>query len=424
MAPEPPPRCSSGGSPDTAPDTSSTRRGYLAAVGATATVLAGCVASPAGSGDAAGADGLAEEATAQFRVNLGRHGYREVTAPDAVERDWTLDDVNPGEHTAAKASAVPTPSGDVVLAGDSGLVYRVSPDGEVRWRAATDPSVRGIHGTPAVANGTVYVGAYEGTLYAFDLETGIREWKANLGDAIGSSPLYHRGRVFIAVEYYTPSGSLFAVDAASGDVAWEDDRITDHPHSSPAIDEATGTLVVGSNDGYLYAWDYPALEFAWRFETGAAIKGPVATYDGAAFVGSWDHHVYRVDLESGEEEWAFEADDMVMSGPGVDTARDTVYVGSHDDNLYAVDADTGEAEWTFGTDGWLIGCPAVTEGSVLVGSYDGNCYCVEKTNGEERWRAAGNGWVTSTPLVHDGAVYFTDRATGERAGSLYRYTGA
>ncbi|HKJ59577.1 MAG TPA: PQQ-binding-like beta-propeller repeat protein, partial [Halobacteriales archaeon] len=306
------------------------RRSFLAGAGAAAAGLAGCTA-PADRG------ALDSTATAQFRVTPDRHGFRDVAAPDAVERAWRLPDVNVGEHTAAKASPLPTPSGDLVVPGDSGLLYRVSPGGDVRWRAATDPSVRGIHGTPAIANGSVYVGAYDGTLYAFDLATGVREWRTKLGDAIGSSPLYLDGRLFVAVEYYAPSGSLFSVDAATGEVVWEDDRPTDHPHSSPAIDDETGTLVVGSNDGYLYAWDYPGLEFAWRFETGDAIKGPIATHDGAAFVGSWDHHVYRVDLESGAADWAFEAGDKVMSGPGVDDDGGTVYVGSHDESLYALD---------------------------------------------------------------------------------------
>ena len=389
------------------------RRSFLAGAGAAAAGLAGCTAP-----DARGA--LDSTPSAQFRVTAGRHGFRDVAAPDAIERAWRLPDVNVGEHTAAKASPLPTPSGDLVVPGDSGLVYRVSPDGDVRWRAATDPSVRGIHGTPAIANGTVYVGAYDGTLYAFDLTTGIREWKTTLGDAIGSSPLYHDGQLYVAVEYFTPSGALFVVDAASGDVVWEDQRVTDHPHSSPAVDAETGTLVVGSNDGYLYAWDHPDLEFAWRFETGDAIKGPVATVDGAAFFGSWDHRVYRVDLAAGTEDWSFEADGKVMSGPGIDDDRRTVYVGSHDGSLYALDVETGEPRWSFETDGLLIGCPAVTRDDVLVGSYDGRCYCVEKATGEERWRAEASGWVTSTPLVHDGAVYFTDRATAERSGGLYK----
>ena len=416
---------------DCGPPRRSSRRRFLASAGTLAGVvaagsagLAGCVA-PAARGES-----LDESASAQFRVTLGRHGYRDVRAPSTVERAWRLPDVNVGEHTAAKASPLPTPSGDLIVPGDSGLLYRVTPEGEIRWQAATDPSVRGIHGTPAIANGTVYVGAYEGTLYAFDLATGIREWKTDLGDAIGSSPLYHDGRLYIGVEYYDPSGAIFAVDAASGDVAWEDQRVTDHPHSSPAIDEGTGTIVMGSNDGSLYAWDYPdpaagsEPTFAWRFATDGAIKGPIATHDGAAFFGSWDNNVYRVDLETGEEDWSFRAGDMVMSGPGIDAASGTIYVGSHDDHLHALDAGTGEARWSFETDGWLIGCPAVTDSSVLVGSYDGNCYCVETSSGEERWRAPATGWVTSTPLVHDGAVYFTDRATEERSGGLYKYAPA
>jgi len=245
-----------------------------------------------------------------------------------------------------------------------------------------------------------------------------------LGDAIGSSPVYHEGRLFVGVEYYTPSGAIFGVDAGSGEVLWSDQRPTDQPHSSPAIDHGAGKLVMGSNDGTLYAWEYPSLDFAWAFPTGRPIKGPIATYDGAAFFGSWDHNVYRVDLQTGGEDWSFRAHDKVMSGPGVDGASGTVFVGSHDDNLYALDAATGEADWSFETDGLLLGCPSVTDESVLVGSYDGYCYCVEKGTGAERWRAAGNGWVTSTPLVDDGAVYFTDRATEERSGALYRYVTA
>jgi len=396
-------------------DHPSTRRRFLATTGAlTGAGLAGCVSSP-------GADTLDAAATSQFRVTLGRHGYRPVTAPDAVSLDWRLPSLNVGDHTAAKASAVPLPDGDVVVPGDSGLVYRVGPDGEVRWRGATDPSVRGIHGTPAVANGQVYVGAYEGSLYAFDATSGIQTWQARLGDAIGASPLYHDGTVYIAVEYYDPDGSLFAVDAATGEVTWSSDRPTNHPHSSPALDTQTGTLVVGSNDGNCYAWDHPSMDPAWVFETPDPIKGPIATHDGAAFFGSWDHHVYRVDLETGEADWSFETGDLVMSGPGIDPDGEVVYVGGHDRHLYALEVATGEPEWSFETGGWLLGCPAVTQDAVLVGSYDGNCYCVDRDTGEERWRATGGGWVTSTPLVREDAVYFTDRASVRRDGSLYRY---
>ncbi|NIS30966.1 MAG: PQQ-binding-like beta-propeller repeat protein, partial [Actinobacteria bacterium] len=79
-----------------------------------------------------------------------------------------------------------------MVPGDAGVLRRVTPDGEVAWATRVTGASRGMHGTPAIANGAVYVGAYDGALYAFDLETGERFWRRQLGDAIGSSPAYDR----------------------------------------------------------------------------------------------------------------------------------------------------------------------------------------------------------------------------------------
>jgi len=204
---------------------------------------------------------------------------------------------------------------------------------------------------------------------------------------------------------------MFGVDAVTGEVVWEDRRPTDHPHSTCALDREAERLVVGSNDGILYAWTYPDLTFAWAFETDDAIKGPIATYDGSAVFGSWDERVYRVALDDGTQEWAVETDGMVMSGPAVEAATDTVYIGSHDSRLRALDAATGNTRWTFDTGGRIVGCPTVAGDHVLVGSYDRTCYALEKLTGAERWAVDGVGYVTSAPTVVDGAVYFTDRAS-------------
>lgn len=407
------------------------RRTVLGAIGLAATGgVAGCLDAPRSTPGRIDDDGLpvSAVATASFRGGLPRRGVApDATVPDEPRIAWTIRDVNTGDHTAAKASPVATPDGDVVVPGDTGEVRRVTPGGDVVWTAVVEESTRGIHGTPTVANGTVYVGAYDGALYALDLDTGERFWRRTLGDAIGSSPGYHDGVVYIAVEYYEPSGAMFGVDAVTGEVVWEDRRPTDHPHSTCAIDRDAGRLVVGSNDGRLYAWTYPDLRFAWSFETGDAIKGPIAAADGSAFFGSWDGRVYRVALDDGTEEWAVETGGMVMSGPAVEAATGTVYVGGHDSRLRALDAASGDATWTFDAGGWLIGCPTVAGDAVLVGSYDRHCYALEKRTGEERWAVAGVGDVTSAPTVLDGAVYFTDRASAAHldggdgpTGGLYK----
>jgi outer membrane protein assembly factor BamB len=312
----------------------------------------------------------------------------------------------------------------VIVAADTGTVRRVTPDGTVAWTAGVDPTERGIHGTPAIANDTVYVGAYDGALYAFDLESGQRVWKCPLGDAIGSSPVYHNGVCYVAVEYYDPSGSVAAVDAETGEVVWFDDRPTDHPHSTIAIDPEAGRLVVGSNDGFCYAWTFPGLERAWRFETARAIKGPVAVHDGLAVFGSWDGHVYGVDLADGTERWAVETDEEVMSGPAIASGR-VAFVGNHAGTVFAIDIDTGAVRWERQTGGGVIGSLTATVDHVLVGSYDPHLYALDQTDGTVAWRHQGVGWATSAPFVIGDAIYYADRrASDAEPGNLYRLVPA
>lgn len=375
----------------------------------------------------------------QFRRSLERWGYYpDESVPDEVEIDWRLDDINVRDHSAAKASAVPLPNGDVVFPGDTGVLTAVSSDGEVRWRAETeDLHGRGVHGTPAVADGRLYVGDYEGILYAFDPEDGDELWRVDLGGSIGSSPLYHDGYLYVSVEYPDPEGSMFAVDAETGAVAWEDPehRPTDHPHSSPAIDLATGRMVVGSNDGILYCWEYPSLDFSWSFETHpdrsdsdndtrGQIKGPIATYDGGAYFGSWDQHIYRVDLEGGTEDWSFKTGWVSMAGVGIDPSTATVYAGSNDANLYALDAHTGEERWRFDAGLRISGCPTICAERVLVGSNSATLFAIDKESGEEVWSVEHGGNVSSAPRIIDGDVYYAERApdpeNGETDGGAYK----
>jgi outer membrane protein assembly factor BamB len=375
------------------------------------------------------------EGASQFRHSLENWGYYpDQQVPDAVEIDWRQPEHNTGTHTAPKASAVPLPDGGVVFPGDTGHLTAFTADGEIRWQQETDMDGRGIHGTPVVARGTVYIGAYDGVLYAFDAESGEKQWENKLGDAIGGSPAYDGERLFVAVEYHDPEGSTFAVDPDSGDVRWEDDqhRPTNHPHSTPAIDPKTGTMVLGSNDGSLYAWEYPELEFKWSFETSpqngtnGEIKAPITVYDGAAFFGSWDQHIYRVDLDSGSEDWSFATGGLSMVGPGVDPRRDEIYAGSHDGNLYALDGRTGEKRWQFETGGPLTGCPTVCGERIVFGSKDRTLYAVEIETAQEQWHVHSDGVVTSTSRVHDEGIYYAERAPdpddGDTDGGAYRLT--
>jgi outer membrane protein assembly factor BamB len=388
------------------------------------TALAGCStlglpaepeSGPTGTPDPTGP-------TATFRGGPARRGFypdREAPTEPTVEWEHTL---NTGDHTAAKASVVPLRPGTeaddaVVTAGDTGTLSAFDGDGTVLWETDLTDAQRGIHGTPTVAGDTVYVGAYDGVLYAVDRETGESRFEVQLGDAIGSSPIYYDGSVYVAVEYIPADGSLFVVDARTGRVEADLAAPDDHPHSTCALAPAADRVVVGANDGTLYAWRLSDHAPAWEFDTGDAIKGPVAVHDGAAFVGSWDDYLYRVDLGDGTADWEYETGYRVMSGPGIDPRRGTVYVGSQDDHLHAVDADSGTARWRYDADGWITGCPSVVGECVLVGSYD-RCLHALDPAGEPVWTLDLAGEVTASARPVDGRVYVAERALDE-PGRLY-----
>ncbi len=377
----------------------------------------------------------ADDDISMFRRGLRRYGYYpDETVPDAVRTEWSFP-VNRIGHTAAKSTPRPTPDGETILiAGDTGTIHAVAPTGEERWTLETGAGWSlGFHGTPAIVDGVAYIGGYDGALYAVDVASGELQWRTTAREfggaiAIGSSPAYVDGTLYLLAEYSDPaSGTLWAVDAATGTPVWSDDRLWGMPHPSPAIDCEAGRLVTGSNDGVVYCWEFPSLEFAWsfqaggeggpdgeamaggRFNLGAQIKGTTPVYDGAAFVGSWDGRFYRLDLADGSEEWSFDTGDVVMSNPAIDPDAGIVYVGGDDHRVYALETDSGEALWSTDVGGHVIGSLTATAETILVGSYDAHLYALDRETGDRRWRVENRGHVTSGAIPRDGRIYYAER---------------
>ncbi|GAH16583.1 unnamed protein product, partial [marine sediment metagenome] len=79
-----------------------------------------------------------------------------------------------------------------------------------------------IYGTPAVEveEGLVYVGSYNGKIYAINSSSGALRWvyprEGNLQPVVGGA-VVALGRVYIG----SSSGTLYALDAVTGDKEWE-----------------------------------------------------------------------------------------------------------------------------------------------------------------------------------------------------------
>jgi outer membrane protein assembly factor BamB len=103
----------------------------------------------------------------------------------------------------------------VVYAGsENGTLYAFdAANGNTLWSVSSLFSVR--NSSPAVANGVVYIGDFAGTFYAFDAANGNRLWFAQTNGSIESSPAVANGVVYVG----SVDSKLYAFGLSSGSAA-------------------------------------------------------------------------------------------------------------------------------------------------------------------------------------------------------------
>jgi outer membrane protein assembly factor BamB len=262
------------------------------------------------------------------------------------------------------------------------------------WEFACEEEVRS---SPTVAEGILYIGAYDNNLYALDAKTGQFIWKYATDGGIASSPCVWRDMVFVGSE----DRIFYAVNARTGGIAWTcptGERI----RSSPRVEY--NQVFFGSDDGYLYAVSADSGRVTWKFQALKPIRSSPAISDDVVYFGSDDGHVYALDIQNGNMKWKYRTNRRVTSSPAVDEGL--VFVGSTDWNVYALDARTRLAVWRYRTNNAVISSPAISEGCLYIGSVDGNLYAIETRSGRLIWKFATEGQITSSPAVAEGAVYF------------------
>jgi len=296
-------------------------------------------------------------------------------------------------------------------------------------------------------DGAVLFGSDDGNVYAVDAASGRQRWMAHTGGPVASTPAVSEGRVF-AVSY---DGRLYAFDARSGEVLWKfategerrfeakglhglQPRSQTYPDlydvylSSPLV--VDGRVVFGSGDGHVYAVDAASGTLAWKFATGDVVHASPAYDQGLVVVGSWDGRLYALDAATGAQRWAFQAglDPLIHNQQGFQSsaaiADGTVFVGCRDGHLYAVDLRTGAPKWNVDTEGsWVNASPAVAQGRVWFATSDTAQYRVVDAATGQPAQAMGStqAYVFGSPTIAgdtvllgvlNGSLQARDRADG------------
>lgn len=411
------------------------RRGapIVAALAALALLGAGCAS---GDGDEGGA-GSAADASA-------------TTA--TAECDWPM-----LGHGPARTFSYPC---------ESELGPETVGDLEQRWFYNTGDVVTA---TPAVVDGTVYVGDWAGTFYALDQETGDERWtfETDVHETVYAGQIVSSAAVADAdgrrLVYFGGGKTMYALDAGTGEEVWRyelgEPGNTTEPteiESSPVVVDGRVIFGYDGHDRPGYAAGVVALDAAsgdllWEFDPdqGAEPTGCVGVWSSPSvdterdlvFAGTancptspegWGEYteaLFALDLDSGEPAWSFQPhepnnDDFDFAGaPNLFEAdgRALVGLGNKDAAYYAVDRETGELAWsTQATEpgieerggnystGGFIGPTAYADGVIVGGTAVGPCPCahaLDAADGEVLWQSE-TPEPTYAPATEVGGVVF------------------
>ena len=228
--------------------------------------------------------------------------------------------------------------GDSVPGTDGIVVAYAADNGRVVWQRRTGLN----ESSPLVVDGVVYVGDWNGDVWALDGLTGRTRWRVGVDGRIKGSLAASGGNVYVA-DY---DGRVYALDARSGRRVWRASaqaRLGGRGtfYSTPAA--AYGRVFIGNTDGKVYAFGATTGRLLWSQSTGGYIYGSPAVWRGLILVGSYDRHFYALDAATGDVRWRFAANGPISGSASV--IAGIVYFSTFAERTYALNAATGKEVW-------------------------------------------------------------------------------
>ena len=244
-------------------------------------------------------------------------------------------------------------------------------DLQVAWIFQPGETRMGLHSTPIVVDGAMYISTNPSTVWKLDASTGKRLWsyEPEMDEAIVSRSFFAHSRGLTLgdgkVYMGTADGRIIALDEMTGEVAW-DKQFVDSAKESAGFSGAgtfvsSDLLVIGQNggeypvEGKIFGIDPKNGDLKWTFHTtGRDDPKALATWGGDSWMygggGSWQPGT--VDYENNQ----------ILIGTG-NPNPDYDYCGADcrdvnadahrpGDNLYtsstiALDLDSGKLNWYF-----------------------------------------------------------------------------
>ena len=313
-------------------------------------------------GPVVGADGTIYVAT--------NAGVLHALDPSTGADQWTF----AGRGTSAGPSDLSTSplvlsAGDVLWPGPGNALYLLTSSGQLLWRHSFGSALT----SPVQSGSNVYVGTTGGNLMALDISEPVPQvrWQLSIGRSSYGSPVVAPDGDVVT----TADNRLVVVRdlGTRGTVAWH--RTFKGAVEVSASVGADGTVVVGTNDPYEYAFT-PSGGLKWRVLRGTqSYSSPSVSPDGNTYFGGNTGQLQVVRTSTGRAVTTDKGLQGLWAAQVVDAQGD-VYFGTQGAHVYGY-SPSGHLLFDLPVSGPIDGYPAMTASGVLiVGDEKGTLYAI------------------------------------------------
>jgi polyvinyl alcohol dehydrogenase (cytochrome) len=236
-------------------------------------------------------------------------------------------------------------------AREAGLTNQTASRLKLKW-AFGFPGVTTAFGTPTIANGKIFVGAADGSVYSLDAATGCVRWTYAASAGVRVSPVIGDGSIYFG----DLRGNVYALNADTGLLHWKV-RADDHPLAvitgSPKLESGRLYVPVSGRDESIAATN-PAYECC-------TFRGSIVALNANTGAKIWQAYTVRETAKpvgqnkAGAKTWG-PSGVAVWSSPTIDLQKKAIYAGTGvnysnpptdtSDAIIAFDLDSGRLLWT------------------------------------------------------------------------------
>lgn len=252
--------------------------------------------------------------------------------------------------------------------------------------------------TATIVDGTVYVGSFDGNLYALDLADGKEKWKFHTELGFKAAAAVRDGVVYVG----DVDGKFYALDAATGKENWSAES---NAEINAGANFYQDKVLFASQDGGLYCLARADGKLAWKYTIDNMIQCSPTVVENRCFLAGCDGKLHIVNLDNGQGLAQLDIKDPTLSTPAA--VGDRVYFGTQGGRFLAIDWKQENTVWSYEPKrkNPLLSSAAVAQGVVVFGGKDREIHALSAETGDELWSVPVRAAVDASPVIVGNRVY-------------------